>query len=54
MMSALGGGDFELAVRQQPKYACVAIGKGKGIPPQFCPLSVLDHYSQLKAANTVA
>jgi hypothetical protein len=33
MMSTLGQGDFELAVRQQPKYACVAIGKGKERKP---------------------
>ncbi|KAL2257527.1 hypothetical protein VTK26DRAFT_9521 [Humicola hyalothermophila] len=33
MMPNLGGGDFELAVRQQPKYACVAIGKGKERKP---------------------
>ncbi|KXX76952.1 hypothetical protein MMYC01_207604 [Madurella mycetomatis] len=33
MMTSLGGGDFELAVRQQPKYACVAIGKGKERKP---------------------
>ncbi|KAL2020409.1 hypothetical protein VTK56DRAFT_8452 [Thermocarpiscus australiensis] len=33
MMSTLGEGDFELAVRQQPKYACVAIGKGKERKP---------------------
>jgi hypothetical protein len=32
-MSTLGQGDFELAVRQQPKYACVAIGKGKERKP---------------------
>ncbi|KAK3303394.1 velvet factor-domain-containing protein [Chaetomium strumarium] len=32
-MSTLGGGDFELVVRQQPKYACVAIGKGKERKP---------------------
>ncbi|KAL2150818.1 hypothetical protein VTH82DRAFT_7381 [Thermothelomyces myriococcoides] len=33
MMYTLGQGDFELAVRQQPKYACVAIGKGKERKP---------------------
>ncbi|KAK4127254.1 hypothetical protein N657DRAFT_677902 [Parathielavia appendiculata] len=33
MLSTLGQGDFELAVRQQPKYACVAIGKGKERKP---------------------
>ncbi|KAL2168129.1 hypothetical protein VTG60DRAFT_344 [Thermothelomyces hinnuleus] len=32
-MYTLGQGDFELAVRQQPKYACVAIGKGKERKP---------------------
>ena len=40
MMSNLGGGDFELAVRQQPKYACVAIGKGKGTSPTACSVAL--------------
>ncbi len=50
-MSTLGQGDFELAVRQQPKYACVAIGKGKGNPPCLTLLSFVRR-SGFGPANT--
>ncbi|AEO64171.1 uncharacterized protein THITE_2142122 [Thermothielavioides terrestris NRRL 8126] len=40
MMPTLGGGDFELAVRQQPKYACVAIERKPIDPPPIVQLMV--------------
>ncbi|KAK4149678.1 velvet factor-domain-containing protein [Chaetomidium leptoderma] len=40
MMSTLGQGDFELAVRQQPKYACVAIERKPIDPPPIVQLMV--------------
>ncbi|KAK3897821.1 velvet factor-domain-containing protein [Staphylotrichum tortipilum] len=39
-MSTLGQGDFELAVRQQPKYACVAIERKPIDPPPIVQLMV--------------
>ncbi|KAL2162081.1 hypothetical protein VTH06DRAFT_7866 [Thermothelomyces fergusii] len=40
MMYTLGQGDFELAVRQQPKYACVAIERKPIDPPPIVQLLV--------------